>query len=141
MRECLHVYQSATSHCRISTPQAMTLLRSASFQFHFFPKGACLGFGLELWSALQGQGSSLTHAGCIIWAGLGTQSSSPPGLFNLGTGDVQACCHVRSPFFISIMYEFCYKDQDPLFLFIILYCHFLRLRSPKKEDKAPISCS
>ena len=51
----------------------------------------------------------------------------------LGTGDLQACCHVYSPFFISVVCGLHHKDQDSEFLFIFIYCHFLGLRNSAEE--------
>lgn len=104
--------------------QQLTCWLCCRFQGVFYPKDDCFSLGRSLWSALQRQGSSLTHTDCIIQGDIGTHIYHLLPVISacLGTGGLQArCCHVCS----LVVWGLCYKDQNSEFFLISIYCHLL----------------
>lgn len=98
--------------------------RFQGFLGFFPPKDDCFSMRRSLRSALQRQGSSLTHTDCTIQGDIGTQIHHlfPVISACLGTGGLQTrCCHVCS----LEVWGLCYKDQNSEFFLISVYCHLL----------------
>lgn len=118
--EChITCWRISTSH--MVTSQSLFSPREARFRFGASPSEA-KPFTRLHWPR---------HLG---WCWYPNQLSLPSRFSLVGTGDLQVCCHVYSPFFISVVCGLCYKGQDYEFLSIFIYCHFLGLKNSAEKS-------